>query len=134
MRWALLTIGALLFAGCTASAEQSASRQAEAARNLAKAIGDRQAGKPTDCINSNSNDGPQIIDRKTVIYRQGQRVWVNTLEAECPGLEPFNTMIVELHGSQICRNDQFRILEPGSHIPGAYCRFGKFTPYSKPKN
>ena len=52
MRWALLTIGALLFAGCTASAEQSASRQAEADRDLAKAIGDRKAGTPVDCINS----------------------------------------------------------------------------------
>lgn len=134
MRWALLTIGALLFAGCTASAEQSASRQAEADRDLAKAIGDRTAGKPTDCINSNNNDGPQIIDNKTVIYRQGQRVWVNTLTAECPGLAPFNTMLIELHGSQICRNDQFRVIEPGSSIPGAFCRFGKFTPYSKPKN
>jgi hypothetical protein len=133
MRWAIVTIGALLFAGCTASAEQGMSRRAEADRDLTKAIGDRKAGEPTDCINSSFNDGPQIIDRKTVTYRQGQRLWVNNLAAECPGLEPFNTMIVELHGSQICRNDQFRVLQPGSSIPGPYCRFGKFTPYSKPK-
>jgi len=134
MRRAFVTMGALLIAGCTASAEQSASRQAEADRDLAKAIGDRTPGKPTDCINSTTNnDGPQIIDHKTVIYRQGQRVWVNNLEAECPGLAPFNTLIVELHGSQICRNDLFRMLEPGSRIPGPICRFGKFTPYTRPK-
>ena len=131
MRWALVTIGAALVAGCTASAEQSTSQQAKADRDLAKAIGDRKAGAPVDCINSTTNDGPQIIDKQTVIYRQGQRVWVNKLTAECPGLTPFNTMLVELHGSQICRNDQFRIIEPGSSIPGAFCRFGKFTPYSK---
>jgi len=131
MRWALVTIAAVLVAGCAASAEQSTSQQARAARDLAKAIGDRKAGAPIDCINSSTSDGPQIIDHKTVIYRQGQRIWVNRLEAECPGLEPFNTMLVELHGSQICRNDQFRVIQPGSSIPGPYCRFSKFTPYSK---
>lgn len=130
MRLAIM-IGAALLGGCAASAEQSASRQAEADRDLAKAIGDRKPGKPQDCINSTTNDGPQIIDKKTVIYRQGQRVFVNTLVAECPNLSSYNTMVVELHGSQICRNDQFRVIEPGSAIPGAYCRFGKFMPYSK---
>lgn len=125
-------IGAALLAGCTTSTEQAASRQAEAARDFAEAIGDRQPGESQDCINSSMTDGPRIIDHKRLIYRQGQRLWVNNLESECPGLEPYNTLIVELHGSQICRNDQFRALEPGSRIPGPYCRFGKFTPYSKP--
>ena len=107
MRWALMTVGAMLFLGCTASAEQSSSGQTKGERDLAKAIGDRNAGTPTDCIDSTSIDGPEIIDRQTVVYRRGSKVWVNKLAAECPGLEPFNTMIVELHGSQICRNDQF---------------------------
>ena len=74
-------------------------------------------------------------------------VAVNHMEAhlyaallENPGLElPLvvllvsggHTMIVEMHGSQLCRNDLFRMNEAGSSIPNAYCRFGKFTPYSK---
>lgn len=131
MRALGMILGAALLAGCTASAEQSASRQAEAEKDFADAIGDRQPGTPQNCINPGMNDGPRIIDRRRVIYRQGPRLWVNTLEAECPNLEPYNTLIVEMHGSQLCRNDQFRVLEPGNRIPGPYCRFGKFTPYSK---
>ena len=67
-----------------------------------------------------------------MLYRAGgRRVYRNDLVAECPGLSPFDTVIVELHGSQICRNDQFRVLEQGSRIPGPYCRFGQFVPYTK---
>jgi hypothetical protein len=128
-----LLIGALALAGCTASAEQAAQADAKANQDLLKAIGDRVPGAPRDCISASSSDGPQIIDNKTVLYRQAGRVWRNDLVYECPGLEPLKTMIVELHGSQVCRNDQFRTIDPGSHIPGAFCRFGKFTPYDKPK-
>lgn len=130
MRLSIL-IGAAVLAGCSANAEQSSSSQTKGERELAKAIGDRKAGAPVDCVDSLSVDGPQIIDHQTVVYRRGPKVWVNKLAAECPNLESFNTMIVELHGSQICRNDQFRVKEPGSSIPGPYCRFGSFTPYSK---
>ncbi|MCH7863407.1 MAG: hypothetical protein IH998_17535, partial [Proteobacteria bacterium] len=60
-------------------------------------------------------------------------LWRNDLASSCPGLRPYPTLIVEVHGSQLCRNDRFRVLDPGSSIPGAYCMFGKFTPYEKAK-
>ena len=43
-----------------------------------------------------------------------------------------STMIVDVYGGQLCRNDRFRLVEPGLSIPSAYCRFSGFTPYDKP--
>lgn len=128
-------IGLLALAGgCTPSAQMQASQQAEAARDLADALGDRVPGTPRDCISTSDSDGPQIIDDHTILYKPvGRTIWRNDLAASCPGLRPYTTLIVEVHGSQICRNDRFRVLEPGTTIPNAYCMFGKFTPYEKAK-
>jgi hypothetical protein len=131
MRFAI-TLGALLLAGCTGSSELQASRQAEAAADLAKALEGRVAGKPQNCLSSPSSvNGPQIIDSSNILYRDGKRVWRNQLEGDCPSLDQYDILVVEMHGSQICRNDLFRPVDPGSRIPGAYCRFGQFTPYVK---
>ena len=129
---ALMAMTAL--ASCTPSAQMQASAQAEAAKDLADALGDRVAGAPKDCISTSDSDGPQIIDDHTILYRPvGRTLWRNDLANSCPGLRPYTTLIVEVHGSQICRNDRFRTIEPGTSIPSAFCVFGKFTPYEKAK-
>lgn len=134
MRQAIIIgLGALALTGCAANSEVQRSQQARADRDLADALKDRVAGAPQDCVSNISLDGPQIIDRDTILYRDGSRVWRAELAAECPGLQPYDTIIVEVHGSQICRNDRFRTLDAGSRIPGPYCLFGKFTPYTKAK-
>jgi len=135
MRSLLLAVpAALALAGCTASSEMQASQAAEAQKDLAAVLGDRVAGAPRDCISVTDSDGPQIIDDHTIVYKPlGRTVWRNDLGAACPGLRPYTTLIVEVHGSQLCRNDRFRVLDPGSSIPSAYCMFGKFTPYEKAK-
>lgn len=132
MRLAIITgLGALALTGCAANSEVQQSQQARADRELADAIKDRVPGEPTDCVSNMSLDGPQIIDRNTILYRDGGRIWRNELGSECPGLSPFDTIVLEVHGSQICRNDRFRTIDPGSRIPGPYCLLGKFTPYTK---
>jgi len=129
-KWVLA--GAVALMGCTASAEMRASDEAHDARELAKELEGRTAGKPVDCISASSVQGPTMIGKNIVLYRQGgQTVWRNDLVAACPAMGFGNTMVIELHGGQICRNDMFRVIEPGSSIPSGYCRLGKFTPYRK---
>lgn len=126
MRGLLIPIVALGLVGAAAPAAQH--RDA-----LADALAGRVAGRPVDCVEKSRLDGPQIIDEKTLIYREsGRRVWRNDLIGRCPGLSPMDTLIVDIYGSQLCRNDHFRALEPGMRIPGPYCRLGPFTPYDKP--
>ncbi|RYE00940.1 MAG: hypothetical protein EOP61_12655 [Sphingomonadales bacterium] len=133
MRTAIL-LGALALAGCAANADPAQNRKQERAeRELARALEGRVAGEPADCISSMMASGPQIIDANTLLYRQGSRVWRNDLDGGCPGLDPNDTLIIEVHGSQLCRRDLVRVREPGSSIPGPSCTLGKFTPYSKVK-
>lgn len=127
-RWMILPAIALI--GSASSAFQSSSIE-RADRALADEIKGLTPGAPVNCISANTGNGPQIIDKDTVLYREGRTVYRNELVGQCRGLEPGNTMIVEINGGQICHNDKFRVVEPGQSIPGPYCRFGKFTPYRK---
>lgn len=130
----LAVLGALALAGCVTNAEPHQGRaQERAERALADALKGRVAGEPTNCISTTIGDGPQIIDSRTLIYRQGSRVWRNDLDGGCPGLDPNDTLIIERHGSQLCKLDTIRVLQPGSSIPGPTCWLGKFTPYTKVK-
>jgi hypothetical protein len=132
MRLAIVA-ATLALAGCTASAEMQASRAAEAKADLDEALAGRVAGRPQSCLplSPGSINGPQIIDQTTILYRDGKRVWRNTLASDCPSLGQDDILVVEMNGSQVCRNDLFRPVDRGSRIPGAYCRFGDFTPYTK---
>ena len=101
---------------------------------VAKALAGRVAGTPTSCIDPSRIDGPEIIDQHTILYRQtGRRTWRTGPVGACPSLRPLTTLITEIYGSQMCRNDRFRVLEPGTTIPSGYCRFADFVPYDKPR-
>lgn len=94
----------------------------------------RIAGPAVDCVDQSRVNGPEIVDDRTILYRQSlKRVWRNDLTAACGGLRPSATLIVEIYGNQLCRGDLLRTREPGSILPGPICRLGKFTPYDLPK-
>ena len=76
--------------------------------------------------------GPDVVDQHTILYRRGATVYRSTIEG-CPALRPLTTLVVDRYGTQLCRNDRFRVLEPNGIIPSAYCRFGTFVPYTKAK-
>jgi hypothetical protein len=95
----------------------------------------RVAGPPERCIPVSTTNGPNVIDARTILYTRGTSggiVYRSTIES-CPALRPLTTLIVDVYGGQVCRNDRFRVLEPGLSIPSAYCRFGDFVPYRKVK-
>ena len=92
----------------------------------------RVAGEPVQCIDPSFAGGPEITDQGTIIYRSvGKRIYVTTPIGPCPSLRPYTTLIVERFGSQQCRNDRFRVIDPPSRIPSAFCRFGSFVPWVK---
>jgi len=95
----------------------------------------RTAGAPERCINDSvASSGPTIVDEHTIMYSQtGRRVWIVHPVGACPSLRPLNTLVIEKWGGQTCTNDRFRVLEPGTTIPSAYCRFGQFIPYDRPR-
>jgi hypothetical protein len=126
MRPTLLVVAALAAVGVVSPA---ATRE----DSLAKELGNRIPGKPRDCVDKTFVGGPDIVDERTILYREsGRRIWRNDLPDACRGMRPLDTIVIELYGSQMCENDRFRAFSPGSRIPGAFCRLGKFTPYDSP--
>lgn len=128
MRRLALLLSLLIVAGCAAPDARAPTREAEA---LQQDLAGRTAGAPASCIPATGSQGLTIVDPRTLAYDQGRTIWVNRLEADCPGMRPMDTLIVELNGSQYCRGDHFRTTSAGNTIPGPICVLGDFTPYRR---
>ena len=116
----------LLVAGCAATSADGDTREQ---RDLAADLSGRTAGAPQACVPANQGRSLQIVDKRTIVYRGQDAVYVNRLDADCPGLRPLNTLVVEVHGGQYCRGDRVRGVEPNSTIPGPFCVLRDFVPY-----
>lgn len=93
----------------------------------------RIAGPAEQCVSLDRIQGPDVQTDGTIIYRQNsRRLWMTRPVGPCPGLRPPVTLIVDVFGSRLCRNDRFRTQRTNSIIPGPVCRFGAFVPYDKP--
>ena len=120
----------LLLFGCAAPEPYAASReQVDLARDLAG----RVAGRAETCVGAAPSQSLQIVDPATLVYRTGSTIWVNRLRSPCPGLRPFDTLIVEVRSARYCSGDQVRGLTPGMTIPGPICPLGDFIPYRLPR-
>jgi hypothetical protein len=117
---------ALALAGCAAAGEVEDTREARA---LERRLASRVAGEPRECVPRVQGQALTAADRRTIVYETPGEIWVSRLAADCPGLRPFSTLIVETHGDRYCRNDRIRALEPGTTIPGPICLLGRFTPH-----
>lgn len=95
----------------------------------------RKAGAPVSCVDTSvSMSGPTIAENGMVIINNGgRRAWLAKVRGQCATLRPFGTLIVDRWGSQLCRNDRFRVLEPGQSIPSNWCFFDEFVPYDRVK-
>jgi hypothetical protein len=119
----------LLTAGCAATAADDAPSRDQAA--LTGELEGRTAGAAQACVPIRQTQSLQIVDRQTLVYRDGHTVYVNRLGADCPGMRPLSTLIVEAHGSQYCRGDRIRAVETQNAIPGPFCVLRDFIPYRR---
>jgi hypothetical protein len=112
----------------------SCSRPVTPPRNaLAEDIGGRLAGPAQSCVSTMPNQNLRILDPQTIAYGWGKTIYVNRLPGPCPTLSQFNTIIVDAgSGSEYCRGDRVRGLEPGSIIAGPTCNLGDWVSYRRP--
>jgi hypothetical protein len=116
----------ILLTGCATATGDAPTREQ---RELAEELQGRTAGRPQACVAVRQNSSLKIIDRQTLAYREGDTVYVNRLEADCPGLRPSNTLLIEPHGSEYCNGDHVRGVETNSSVPGPFCVLRDFVPY-----
>jgi hypothetical protein len=120
----------LLFLATACAATGGSRPDGEA--GLTRDLAGRAAGEPRDCVATSPGSMLVARGRQTLVYHRGDTIWVNRLKAECPGLDEFSQLIIEVQGSQYCRGDRFRTRHPGSSIPGPICILESFTPYRRP--
>lgn len=99
--------------------------------SLARELEGRIAGEPQACVSAQTQS-LQAVDRRTLVLRASDALWVNRLPAECPGLTPLSTLIVESFSGQYCRGDRVRGVEAGRSISGPSCPLADFVPYRRP--
>lgn len=101
-------------------------------KDLDRALAGRVPGKPETCLSNSRVSTPQAFGDRTLLYRDGARVWRNDLPDACPGLNEDALIVTEVFGGQLCRNDQFYTLQRGGGgIAGPRCRLGNFVPWDK---
>ncbi len=96
-------------------------------------IAGRVAGPPQRCIPTQQTEG--LRRRKSHDAwspATGKTVWVNRVQHQCSGFSQWDVLVMEPIGSQYCRGDLVRSVDPVSRIPGAACQLGDFVPYTKP--
>ena len=119
----LIGLAATLIAGA------AVARDNDAQRDLARELAGHVPGKTSQCIDPKVASGPSVIGHDTLLYHQGGTIWKANVIGPCPALDDDVTVITELWGGQLCKNDKFRVLEHGATIPSAYCRMGSFQQY-----
>ena len=93
----------------------------------------RVAGAPSECISLRSNEGPVIGGDHVLLFREsGRRIWRTEPVGRCTPLREPATIITERYSDQLCRDDLFRVREPGDIVAGPICRYGSFVPYDLP--
>lgn len=125
---ALLSCLLVFAAGCRATIP-GGEDSADAWRSE---LAGRTPGPARPCISDFPGQSLRAVDSATVAFGFGRTIWVNRLAAACPSLSPYNVLIVERSGGQICRGDRIRGLEPGSTIAGPSCNLQDWVPYRRP--
>ncbi len=122
---------AALLVGACATPQQQAATEAKRDQELTKVLAGRVAGQPENCIPTGFIDGPQVIGDSLVYRQNGKRLWRTQVRDRCPFLRNDQIVVSILYGTQVCRNDRFRLIDRGSRIPSGDCTFGEFVPYDK---
>ena len=112
--------------GCATTQAQS---DAAGEDTLAAALAGRTAGAAQNCVSILGAQSLRVVDDRTLLMEDGRTYWVSRLENPCPGMRPYDSLIIEPTGNQYCRGDQIRSLDPTSHIVGPVCRLEVFIPY-----
>ncbi len=120
---------ALLATGASAVARPDDNGRGEA--KLAKIIDGRIAGKPVDCVDLQRIDSTEIIDGTAIVYRDGNRLYVNRPRSGRESLDSDDILSTKAWSTQLCNIDIVRLIDRTSYFPRGSVGLGEFVPYTK---
>jgi hypothetical protein len=127
--WAILAV--LLFG---AAPQQETSRTPAAQAKLDQLIAGRVAGEPVRCVKTEKTRSPIGIDDRTMLFRDGPRLWRNDLEAgyRCSELGMNKSLFTLNKNYQLCRGNNVYIVDMKDGSTTGSCVLGNFVLYTKP--
>lgn len=98
---------------------------------LAKLIEGRTAGEPESCINTFGNRSLTVIDKTAIVYKDGNRVWVNRTKNP-ESIDDDDVMVIrKFGGSNLCRTDMITLTDRFSGMFSGAIFLSDFVPYEK---
>lgn len=114
----------------TVPAAVSAKPKLTGEERLAKLIEGREAGEPVSCIPQQATRDTKVIDKTAIVYGSGNVIYVNRPRHPA-SLDDDDVMVVEMHGSQLCRMDIVRTHDRTSFFYTGFVGLEDFVPYRR---
>jgi hypothetical protein len=125
-----LVAGALLAASTGPALADTRAERGQA--RLVKALEDREAGAPVNCINQRSIRSSEIIDGSAILYRMDNgKLFLNTPTSGARSLDRDDILVTRTHGSQLCSIDVVRLYDRSANFQSGFVGLGKFVPYTR---
>jgi hypothetical protein len=117
-------------AGCTTAPPQPRSHASE--QHLQRLLAGKSAGAPRSCLPHYRAADMVVFDDKTVLFRDGRRIWRSEMSGHCALLDSGHyTLVMRSFGaSGPCRGDIAHLVDLSSGMTAGSCVWGDFVPYS----
>lgn len=127
-------IKTLLLCAVVIAAPANAAQRDTPEVKLQKILKGRVAGTPVDCITLSTITSSEIIDGKAIVYRSGNKIYVNEPRSGASSLSDDDVLVTRTSSSQLCSIDTVNLIDRSSRFPRGFVFLGKFVPYTKPKS
>ena len=112
-----------------------ADRDPRGEARLAQALAGKVAGQPINCLPSYRTNQVEVIDRDTILYRDGRTSYVQHTNGHCYPNGPRGGyyLVTRSFGSTaLCRGDIAQVVDSASRSFAGSCSFNAFIPYRRP--
>ena len=126
---AVLAVSGL--AAC-AGQEMAPDRDPRGEMRLAQALAGKVAGRPVSCLPNYRTNQMEVIDRDTIVYRDGRTSYVQHTNGHCYPNGPRGgyALVTRSFGTTaLCRGDIAQVVDTASRTFAGSCSFNEFIPY-----
>jgi len=134
VRLLVATPAMALIVACAAQ-PMGSDRDPRGEARLAQALAGKVAGRPISCLPHYRTNEMEVIDRDTILYRNGRTSFVQHTNGYCypNGSRGGYALVTHQYGSLgLCRGTIGQVLETSSRIFSGSCSFNDFIPYRTP--
>lgn len=129
----LVAVGSVALLGSCATTPDQPVHSPKAQKELDEALAGRTPGAPVNCLPHWRTNDMDIIDDNTILFRDGDTVYVQNPRGGCNGLGGgIYTLVTHQFGTtQLCSGDINRLVDTHTGMAGGSCVFSPFIPYTK---